>query len=347
MDQGWTTWTRQGAGILPDGGTGQPEGPGRAFRLIVAVFGLIWLINAGFQFSAWIWQPGQTGGAHLLRVFTKAAKVAPGWLRPLLLGVTSQVRAIGPHWVALVMVAIALLIGLSLIFRIGVAAACWLGIAYSLACWVALCAIGYPYAGGQTDPGVFPAYLIAFLFVLSVLPTISRPASPDAVSTRDQSAVAAPRAALWTAARLLFGLLWAFDAILKWVPYFLTHFLDQLTSVLPGQPVWLAAYIGLIIVVVKAVGPVLVAVVVALTETAIAVSVLTGRWLALSVPLGILYSLAVWTSAEAFGGPFSRAGTGVRGNVLGNVLIYVLIFLFMLVPLVPLAQRALRTRAAR
>ena len=301
-----------------------------AFRHLVTLFGLIWLINAGFQVSAWLWQPEHGGSTALLTVFTKATKVAPDWLRPLLLEITSLVRGIGPHWIALGMVAIALLLGLSLISRIGIAAACWLGIAYSLVCWVALCALGYPYAGGQTDPGVFPAYVIAFVFVLSVLPTISGP-----------SPASGPVAWLWTAGRRLFGLLWAFDAALKWVPYFLTHFLDQLTPAVQGQPAWIAAYIGFIIIVVKTVGPLLVAVVVALVETAIAISVLTGRWLMLSVPLGFLYTLSVWTSAEGFGGPYSRAGTGVRGNVLGNVLIYAVIFLFMLVPL---AQDGTRTR---
>jgi hypothetical protein len=302
------------------GATGLSPASRAALRHLVTLFGLIWLINAGFQASAWLCQPDHAGSAALLHVFTKATKAAPGWLRPLLLGITSLIQGIGLHWIALGMVVIALLLGVSLISRIGLAAACWLGIAYCLVCWVALCALGYPYAGGQTDPGVFPAYVIAFVFVLSVLPTITGPAS-------------APRTGVWTVGRLLFGLLWAFDAALKWVPYFLTHFLDQLTPAAQGQPAWIAAYIGLIIIVVKAVGPMLMAVVIALVETAIAISVLTGRWLIVSVPLGFLYALSVWTSAEGFGGPYSRAGTGVRGNVLGNVLIYAVIFLIMLVPL--------------
>ena len=120
---------------------------------------------------------------------------------------------------------------------------------------------------------------------------------------------------------------------MKWEPYFLTHFLDQLTPAIQGQPAWIAAYIGLVIVIVKAVGPLTVAVIVALLETALAVSLLTGRWMRVSVPVGFLYSLAVWTTAEGFGGPYSSAGTGVRGDVLGNIVIYALIYLFLLVPL--------------
>ncbi len=41
------------------------------------------------------------------------------------------------------------------------------------------------------------------------------------------------------------------------------------------------------------------------------------------------YPPAIRTTAEAFGGPYSSAGTGVRGNVLGNVLIYLIPFVFL------------------
>jgi hypothetical protein len=49
----------------------------------------------------------------------------------------------------------------------------------------------------------------------------------------------------------------------------------------------------------------------------------------LMLPFAILYSLSVWVTAEAFGGPYTSAGTGVRGNVLGNVIIYLLPLLFL------------------
>ncbi|MDE2346158.1 MAG: hypothetical protein KGL13_06795, partial [Gammaproteobacteria bacterium] len=47
------------------------------------------------------------------------------------------------------------------------------------------------------------------------------------------------------------------------------------------------------------------------------------------IPFGLAYSVLVWITAEAFGGTYSTAGTGVRGNVLGNVLIYLIPFLFL------------------
>jgi hypothetical protein len=168
---------------------------------------------------------------------------------------------------------------------------------------------------------VFIAYAIAFLFVLAVAPVIA----PDA------PAGAAPRPRLWRAGTLLFALLWCFDAVLKWMPGFLFHFLDQLSPAIQGQPAPIAAFIGLIVHVVTVIGPVPVAILIALAETALALSLLSGVLVGLSIPAGLLYSLAVWSSAEGFGGPYGPGGTGVRGDVLGNVLIYALIFVFLAV----------------
>jgi hypothetical protein len=297
-------------------------GSDAAFRPLVALLGVIWLINAGFQFYAWVWQPMRGSGTGLAHALAKAVAAAPAWLRPAVLAIAAGVNQLGPIGVASAMVVVALLLGLALISRIGLRTAGWCGIAYSIFCWVALAAFGAPYGPGATDPGVFPVYLIAFVFVLSV---------------------AQSSASLWTAGRLLFGLLWAFDAALKWQPYFLTHFLAELTPAVHGQPAWIAAYITFVITVVKAVGPQLVAVVVAITETAIAVSLLTGRGLQVVAPLGFLYALAVWTTAEGWGGPYTPAGTGIRGDVLGASVIYAVVFLFLLVPVMQ-RVRAWRAR---
>lgn len=296
-------------------------GIGNRFRLLVALLGLIWLINAAFQFSAWIWLPTQQHRPGLGGLLTKAVNSAPAWLEPLVHAIASGIDGIGPTIIAGAMVAIAVVLGLALLTNTGLRAAAIGGMAYCLFCWVALSALGAPYGHGQTDPGVFPAYIIAFLFVLSVAPV----AAP-----RPGSIAVQPSPPLWTAVRVLFGLLWLFDAALKWSPYFLTHFLGQLTPAVQGQPHWIAAYIGFVITVVQAIGPHIVAIVVAIVETGIAVSLLTGLLLPIVLPLAFLYSLSVWTTAEGFGGPYSLAGTGVRGDVLGNVLIYAVIFLFLM-----------------
>ncbi len=288
-----------------------------AWRVLTGTFGVVWLVNAGFQAMAWLAVPGAK--ANFVHALAKPASKVPAWIRPLLLAALHGTEAIGPKTVAGCMVLIALLLGAALLMRRNVALAARVGIVYSAICWVFLNGFGFPYSNGQTDPGVFVAYAIAFLFVLSLAPALeSRATDRSHAGTR-----------LWDTARICFGLLWLFDAILKWLPAFLFHFTSQITSVIPGQPAWIAAWLGFVGTVVHAVGAVPIAILVALSETVIAMGLLTGRWLRLIIPFGIAYSLAVWSTAEAFGGPYSTAGTGVRGNVLGNVLMYLIPFVFL------------------
>ncbi|HET9108348.1 MAG TPA: hypothetical protein VFN79_14300 [Steroidobacteraceae bacterium] len=288
-----------------------------AFGVLTNVFGAIWLANAAFQAMAWLAVPAAK--ANFIHALAKPASKVPEAVRPLLLAAVHGTEAAGPRIVAGCMVVIAALLGVALLTRRHVGLAARVGIVYSAICWVFLNGFGFPYSGGQTDPGVFVAYAIAFLFVLSVAAAIEG-RSPAASESSDR---------LWHAARISFGLLWLFDAALKWLPAFLFHFTSQITSVIPGQPAWIAAWLGFVATVIRAVGALPVAILVGLSETAIAVALLSGRWLRLAIPFGIAYSLAVWSTAEAFGGPYSAAGTGVRGNVLGNVLMYLIPFLFL------------------
>ena len=289
----------------------------RMLRTLLGIFGLVWLINAAFQAVAWLAVP--SAKANFIQALAKPASKVPDWIRPLLLAAVHGTQAIGAEIVAGVMVLIAVLLGLALLTCTQVALAARVGIVYSIICWVFLNGFGFHYGNGQTDPGVFVAYAIAFLFVLSAAP---------AVQGRSAD-VPGPDQRLWKTASIVFGLLWLFDAVLKWVPAFLLHFTSQITSVIPGQPHWVAVWLTFVATVVHAIGPIPVAIFVALVETAIALGLLSGKWPRPVIAFGIAYSLLVWVTAEAFGGPYSAAGTGVRGNVLGNVLIYLIPFLFL------------------
>lgn len=283
-----------------------------ALRALTGVFGVIWLVNAAFQAEAWLIVP--SARANFLHALTKPITKVPDAVRPLLLAIRDGVMFVGPEVIVGIMVVIAILLGLALLTRRMIRPAAFCGIIYSVICWVVLNGFGYPYANGQTDPGVFVAYAIAFLFVLSVAPLLRE--GHGELHPDDNR--------LWNLARLCFGALWLFDAALKWVPAFLLHFASQITSVIPGQPQWVAVWLGFIAVIIGAIGPVVVAALVGLSETVIAAGLLSGRFLRLVIPFAMLYSFAVWSTAEAFGGPYSTAGTGVRGNVLGNVLIYLI-----------------------
>jgi hypothetical protein len=295
-----------------------------ALRTLTRIFGVVWLINAAFQAMAWLFVPA--AAANFIHALAKPASTVPHWIRPLLLAAVDTAQTVGPQVIAGIMVVIAILLGVALLSGKKVALAARIGIIYCLLCWVFLNGFGFPYSGGQTDPGVLVDYAITFLFVLSV--------APDLNSTT--GSLHETRGRLWETARLWFGLLWLFDAALKWLPAFMFHFTSQITGVIAGQPAWVAAWLRFVAEIIHAVGPVRVAIVVGLSETVIAVGLLGAKqlgskWLRWITLFGMAYSLGVWCTAEAFGGPYSSAGTGVRGNVVGNVLMYLLPFLFLLI----------------
>ena len=275
------------------------------------LLGLVWLLNAAFHYLAWVYSPG--AAARVLAAFDQA-RVAPPWLAPPLSALHDGIASLGAERFALFLILLEVLLGLALLTGYRVRTFLVLGLAYSAFSWLTLDALGYPYGGGQTDPGVFIAYLLAFLFAWRAQDLIE-----------GVPAVAEP----FRRERILFGLLWAFDAALKWQPYFLTHFMDQLLPAAQGQPAWIGAYIHGIAAMVQWIGPDIVAVLVAVAETLLAASLLGGWFLRYAVPLGVAYSLAVWSTAEGFGGPYGVTGTGVRGDVLGNVLIYVYLFAYL------------------
>lgn len=289
------------------------------FRNVTRAFGVIWILNALIQALSWLIVPNAS--ANLIDAFQGAHHHAPAWLKPIIAGVIAIIHSISPPIFAAILAVIALALGVSLIIGRKVALFSKIGIAYCLVMWVLIEALGFPYAGGQTDPGVLIPYAIAFLFVLS-----THPVSGSADAPVDRK--------LWNIASLSFGLLWAFDALLKWLPAFLFHFQSQITGVIPGQPAWVADWLHLVAAMITFIGPVVFASVVALIETVIAAGLLTRRLLWAVIPLGMAYSLAVWVTAEAFGGPYGLSGTGVRGNFLGNVVIYLIPFLFLYTDLV-------------
>ncbi|HEX7324128.1 MAG TPA: hypothetical protein VF292_02090 [Rhodanobacteraceae bacterium] len=68
------------------------------------------------------------------------------------------------------------------------------------------------------------------------------------------------------------------------------------------------------------------AVISVIIEVVIACSLLSGRWLRVTLPLGLVFSLLIWTTAEGFGGPYGNGTTGMPGNLFGTAIIYALLF---------------------
>ncbi len=120
--------------------------------------------------------------------------------------------------------------------------------------------------------------------------------------------------------RIVFGFFWAVDAWFKWQPGFVNKFVDYLSSALEGQPIVVQTWINFWINIIK-VDPRFFAYLVAIGETAVAIGLIFGLFTNLTYIVGTLLSVAVWTTAEGFGGPY------IAGTVdIGAALIYVPVF---------------------
>ena len=289
----------------------------QAFGAVRILFGLIWLINTWLQLD-----PAYS--MHFLGTFSADwVSGQPAWIAGYGHWMAQLVQQLGAQTVAYATIALDAILAVSLITGVGVPLLAWVGVIYNLWLWSTVGGFGGPYTQGATDPGTAIIYALCFLFVvwtrswegLSFSKAPHRPIYAPAIHT----------------ARILFGILWAFDAFLKWQPYFLTHAVTYLQQALPGEPAWIAAYISFFISVITWAGPVLFGYFAAIIESIIAFYLIIGRGLRWLIPVGIAYSIGVWTTAEGWGAPFLPGATANKGDVLGTTNIYVIAFLFLAV----------------
>ena len=127
-------------------------------------------------------------------------------------------------------------------------------------------------------------------------------------------------------ARIIFGLVYAVAATLKWQPQFQNTFVQQISAVGDGQPApiqaWISFWTHLI-----SINPLLFARIEATTETAIAVFLIFGIFSNLTYIVGIFLSLGIWSTAEGFGGPYipghsTDIGTAFPYAILFAVLLF-------------------------
>src|SRR5258708_38008228 len=121
--------------------------------------------------------------------------------------------------------------------------------------------------------------------------------------------------------RIAFGLMWVINAAFKWLPTFRSTFLDQVQGALDGQPDWLHGWFNLWIHLFSH-SPSLFAVLVAITESLIAITLVFGIARRATYLAAALFSLLIWAIPEGFGGPYSAAST-----YIGTGIIYTIVFL--------------------
>lgn len=197
----------------------------------------------------------------------------------------------------------------------------WVGVAYSLYIWLVV-ENGGDFGDDATDPGLGLPYLVVFLYVLG--------------AERLRTEPDINRNFLLALARIVFGLLWTYDAILKFEPAFLSHFLDYLTGAQKDAPGWMAAYDQFWIALTTLVGPLLMAIAVGVAEVAIAIGLLSGRGLRVLGPIGLALSFVIWSAPESWGGPYSHGITTMSMRLIGTAVIYMLAFGYLWVLYNPL-----------
>lgn len=133
------------------------------------------------------------------------------------------------------------------------------------------------------------------------------------------------RATTYAAIRISFGLVWAIDAAFKWQPSFISGFSSYLTGALAGQPapvqVWIKFWIEIVNV-----DPVLFAHIVAISETALAASLIFGIFTNAAYLGGTLLCFVIWSTAEGLGGPYTAGSTDI-----GTAVIYIFVFVLLYV----------------
>jgi thiosulfate dehydrogenase (quinone) large subunit len=129
-------------------------------------------------------------------------------------------------------------------------------------------------------------------------------------------------AALWPkdALRIAFGIIWAIDATLKWLPGFRASYMDSIMGIRDGQPGWLKPWFTFWINLQHS-DAMFFAYLVAVIETLIAVAFIAGFARKYTYFAAAVFSVLIWATAEGFGGPYTSGASDI-----GTGVIYAVVF---------------------
>jgi hypothetical protein len=196
------------------------------FVLLRILFGIIWLLNAALQANPLYIHD------HLFQSFHVGIEGQPQRMAQYTRSIVGLTEVVGSTTVALGTIGIDAMLAFSLLTGIWLRVVAWIGLAYSLFMWSTVGGMGGPYTRGATDPGTAIVYALAFALIVMTQPQ----KSPGMAS--NGRATGSPES-FHGLGRILFGLLWAFDAYWKWHPYFLRHGFENLVQAQGGQPAWI------------------------------------------------------------------------------------------------------------
>jgi thiosulfate dehydrogenase [quinone] large subunit len=121
--------------------------------------------------------------------------------------------------------------------------------------------------------------------------------------------------------RMVFGVIWAIDALFKWRPTFLHTYLAQVEAAQHGQPVWLLPLFRGAETVIR-LDPYAFALATAIIESLTALGLILGLARRLGYLVGAGFGVLVWIFAEGFGGPYTAGSTDIGAGI-----IYAVVFL--------------------
>jgi thiosulfate dehydrogenase [quinone] large subunit len=124
--------------------------------------------------------------------------------------------------------------------------------------------------------------------------------------------------------RIIFGIVWAIDAMLKWTPEIRSHIIDVLTHAQAGQSVWEADWIN-IWVQVASINPYAFGTLIAVIETMLALSLITGVFSRAALYCGAVFAFLIWSVPQGFGGPYTGGSTDVDSGI-----VYLLLFMALI-----------------
>jgi uncharacterized membrane protein YphA (DoxX/SURF4 family) len=127
------------------------------------------------------------------------------------------------------------------------------------------------------------------------------------------------------ALRVAFGVIWAIDAVLKWLPGFRSSYVADIVGAAKGQPGWLRWWFDFWVKL-QTPRPTFFAYLVAVVETLIALALIFGFSRKLTYVSVAVFSFLMWGIAEGFGGPYMVGSTDI-----GTSIIYVVVSLGLLV----------------
>lgn len=123
----------------------------------------------------------------------------------------------------------------------------------------------------------------------------------------------------------MFGIALGIDAFLKWLPGFRSEFVHYVSSMEMGQPQWIKDYLHAWVHFLDT-APSLYAYLVAACETCIAIGLILGLFSNAVYAVGIPCMLAIWSTAEGFGGPYVNGTTDIGTSII-YVFVYVALYL--------------------